>query len=214
MLNIPDNNGIVKRVVPVSTNPSSWLDLLNSDWHDYLGSGRREDRLDNIRWVESFLRRWSLDVGGASREKAIASFKALRKVLRHLAEIFAGGGRCGSRDWDRVNAFLKRSPFIEVVRPTETSAETRRVPRGGSLDAALAAVASSFVETVVSGDPSRIKICRNKDCYWVFYDRSRNKSRRWCEDTCGNLMKVRTFRQRSKKHSRSGRNGLAADKSG
>ncbi len=34
-------------------------------------------------------------------------------------------------------------------------------------------------------------------CGWVFYDRSKNRSRKWCEQaTCANLMKVRRFRQR------------------
>jgi predicted RNA-binding Zn ribbon-like protein len=34
-------------------------------------------------------------------------------------------------------------------------------------------------------------------CGWVFYDRSKNRSRRWCEQaTCANLMKVRRFHQK------------------
>ncbi|MCL6580471.1 MAG: CGNR zinc finger domain-containing protein [Firmicutes bacterium] len=39
------------------------------------------------------------------------------------------------------------------------------------------------------------KVCANADCGWLFYDDSRNRSRRWCDGRyCGNLIKVRRFR--------------------
>jgi hypothetical protein len=37
---------------------ASWIDLLNSDWHDYRGSGGREDRLDDPAWLGRFLAPW------------------------------------------------------------------------------------------------------------------------------------------------------------
>jgi len=73
------------------------------------------------------------------------------------------------------------------------------VPVGGPLEIALASIARSFAAKLAEADISRLKICQNKDCLWVFLDGSRNKSRRWCETTCGNLMKVRRFRQRRKR---------------
>lgn len=45
-------------------DPGLWLDLLNSDWNDYRGSGKREDRLDNPLWLEKYLSRWKLDLAG------------------------------------------------------------------------------------------------------------------------------------------------------
>ncbi|TMC65135.1 MAG: CGNR zinc finger domain-containing protein [Chloroflexota bacterium] len=38
--------------------------------------------------------------------------------------------------------------------------------------------------------------CENPDCRWVYYDESANQNRRWCEDSCANLMRVRRFRAR------------------
>ncbi|WP_141639042.1 CGNR zinc finger domain-containing protein, partial [Paenibacillus riograndensis] len=39
----------------------------------------------------------------------------------------------------------------------------------------------------------------NPDCLWVYYDDTRNRSKRYCDDKmCGNLMKVRRFRARKK----------------
>lgn len=48
------------------------------------------------------------------------------------------------------------------------------------------------------GDARRIKRCPNHDCRWLFYDTSKNLSRRWCAmDDCGTRDKVRRFRARS-----------------
>jgi predicted RNA-binding Zn ribbon-like protein len=47
------------------------------------------------------------------------------------------------------------------------------------------------------GSWSRLKVCDNSECRWVFYDRSRNQQGRWCEmAVCGNRVKNRAFRAR------------------
>ena len=51
---------------------------------------------------------------------------------------------------------------------------------------------------VVTGERRRIKRCPAHDCLWLFYDGSKNLSRRWCAmDDCGTRDKVRRFRARS-----------------
>jgi predicted RNA-binding Zn ribbon-like protein len=43
----------------------------------------------------------------------------------------------------------------------------------------------------------RLKACPGPDCGWVFHDRSRNGSRRWCDMAeCGNRAKGAAFRAR------------------
>jgi predicted RNA-binding Zn ribbon-like protein len=47
------------------------------------------------------------------------------------------------------------------------------------------------------GSWSRLKVCGNSECRWVFYDRSRNRQGHWCEmAVCGNRLKNRAFRAR------------------
>jgi predicted RNA-binding Zn ribbon-like protein len=44
-----------------------------------------------------------------------------------------------------------------------------------------------------------LKACANDECQWAFYDKSRNHGGTWCEmSTCGNKLKNRAFRARSK----------------
>ena len=51
------------------------------------------------------------------------------------------------------------------------------------------------------GDPNwtRLRLCASRTCRWVFYDRSRNHSSRWCAmASCGNREKAKRFRGRAK----------------
>jgi predicted RNA-binding Zn ribbon-like protein len=63
----------------------------------------------------------------------------------------------------------------------------------------MAEIAASFARTLADGEKSRLRICDNPDCLWVYYDDTRNRSKRYCDDKmCGNLLKVRRFRARQK----------------
>ena len=58
--------------------------------------------------------------------------------------------------------------------------------RAGALDAATA---HSALRLAVNAEPDRLKICPN--CGWLFLDKSRNRSRTWCDMAiCGNRAKA------------------------
>lgn len=60
-------------------------------------------------------------------------------------------------------------------------------------------IAESAVKLLSSDLLSRVKICSGDGCGWLFLDTSKNKSRQWCDmKDCGNLAKVRRFRERQK----------------
>ncbi|MGA2534026.1 MAG: CGNR zinc finger domain-containing protein [Candidatus Aminicenantales bacterium] len=189
-----------------------WLDLLNSDWHDHLGSGRGEDRLENPTWLRGYLDLHGIDTAGIPRDRLVASLRDSRTILRRIADAYARRAKVPASDWNALNLYFGRAPLIRKVeiadmgragtpRDVQSSPRPRLklVPLSGRLESSLSEISSAFVETLEGGDPARVKICRNADCRWVFYDRSKNKSRKWCEDTCGNLMKVRRFRKRHRK---------------
>lgn len=66
------------------------------------------------------------------------------------------------------------------------------------LDQMLWPIALSAGDLLTSADLSRLRQCKSDECGWIFLDSSRNRSRHWCDmNDCGNLDKVRRFRQRS-----------------
>lgn len=51
----------------------------------------------------------------------------------------------------------------------------------------------------LSGEWDRLRECSSPTCTSVFYDRSKNRSGKWCSmQSCGNRNKVRNFRERAK----------------
>jgi predicted RNA-binding Zn ribbon-like protein len=62
---------------------------------------------------------------------------------------------------------------------------------------ALATLAAVVAEASALGTWQRLKACPAELCGWIFYDRSRNRSGRWCDSTvCGNRAKTRAYRRR------------------
>jgi predicted RNA-binding Zn ribbon-like protein len=177
-----------------------WLELLNSDWHDYRGTGKHEDRLDNPSWVKEFLERWGIDLDGIAGDKVTAALRSLRAVILRFAKQAAKGKTTERQLFNQLNSLLVQSPLVRRLVLEAGQPKLTFIPVAGKLESALGVIAGSFAEALARGSPSRIKICNNKDCLWVFYDRSKNKSRKWCEGAgCGNLMKVRRFRERHRK---------------
>lgn len=177
---------------------TAWEELANSDRHDYLGTGRREDQLDDPAWLAGYLRRWRLGGAGASAASLVPELKRLRAVLQEEAQAIAGVARVGSGRFRKLNAYLGRAPLLRKLEINDGRPSLRLEHARRTSASILADIAASFADMVVRGETERIKICGNADCRWAFYDRTRNKSRRWCGPTCGNLMKVRRFRSRRK----------------
>lgn len=58
-------------------------------------------------------------------------------------------------------------------------------------------LAESLLVSQSSSDWWRVRACAAPDCGWVFVDRSKNGSRRWCDmGSCGNRAKLRSYRLR------------------
>ncbi|ONK10320.1 CGNR zinc finger domain-containing protein [Streptomyces sp. MP131-18] len=56
----------------------------------------------------------------------------------------------------------------------------------------LAVLAAAWGELVTTGDAARLKRCAETTCGEVFWDVSKNRSRRWCSmSVCGNRAKAR-----------------------
>jgi predicted RNA-binding Zn ribbon-like protein len=67
-------------------------------------------------------------------------------------------------------------------------------PDGDVLERPLWEIARSAADVLTSTERDRVKQCASETCEWVFLDRSRNRSRRWCDmSDCGNRAKARRF---------------------
>jgi predicted RNA-binding Zn ribbon-like protein len=71
------------------------------------------------------------------------------------------------------------------------------VPDSAGVDGAIARLVAIVAAAVEHGRWERLKACPREECEWAFYDRSKNRSGRWCQmEVCGNVEKARAFRRR------------------
>lgn len=178
-----------------------WLDLVHSDYHDYLGQGQDQDRLEDPRWLVQFMSHWNLAPKTATCAATRRQLAALRDLLQRMARRLDRNQLPGHRDLKRLNSYLARGRMACCLQRQGQRFHLRWSPASTGLNAALTDIAWSFADVLISGDPCRVKICENPDCRWVFYDNSKNRTRRWCEGPggCGNLIKVRRYRDRHRR---------------
>ena len=70
------------------------------------------------------------------------------------------------------------------------------------LERPLWPVAVAAADLLMSRDERIVKECGSNTCDWLFIDRSRNRSRRWCDmRDCGNREKARRFYARKRARS-------------
>ena len=94
-----------------------------------------------------------------------------------------------------LNLVLAPAPLIWQLSPATPATRLALAWRRPDWTAVMAATVTSYAQLLVSGGIDRIKVCANPDCSFMFYDETRNRSRRWCEaSACGNLVRVRRHR--------------------
>jgi len=171
------------------------LDFMNSDVSDALGSGQRTDRLRDETWVAKFLARWKLGEPGALGRASLTSLHELRAAMWGVLEAKLEERGVSADDVETIDGAL-RAPSLRRTLSREGAAYRVEVePSRHDWAFVASELAVSFVELLRTYDIHRVKLCGNPDCRWVFLDESKNRSRRWCADSCGNLIKVRKFRR-------------------
>lgn len=164
----------------------SYDDLLL--WADFasLLTGRELDRLRELAAEDP--RR-----AAAVHARAVA----FREALYRLGAAAVQGRQATACDtsWLDQEWHAARDAQRITVQSGKVTVTWQDEPR---LDRLLWPLALDAVELFTgSGRLDRLKQCPGESCGWLFLDTSRNGSRQWCDmRDCGNIAKVRRFRQR------------------
>ena len=120
----------------------------------------------------------------------------LREAIYHIFRAKLAVKRANEADLRTINDELRVAKDHEKLWPKADGFALEWVD-GDSLDRMLWPVARSAAEVLASDELDRVRQCGGENCGWLFLDTSRNRSRQWCDmSDCGNLAKVRRFRQR------------------
>jgi predicted RNA-binding Zn ribbon-like protein len=163
------------------------LDFANTvSWR---GTDREIDHLADLGGLLDWARAAELEVDAAALPAGAGV-----SILTSASRLRDAIGAIGS-------AFAARRPLpgdaLTTLRDAAAGALSRAVlagdplrPRFSGQDRLLGTVAWAALDLFTGAEVTRIKECPFHDCRWLFIDRSRNGSRRWCEmSTCGNRAK-------------------------
>lgn len=121
----------------------------------------------------------------------------LRETLYNIFTSVIDGRRPRPVDLEALNAELLIARSHERLARAAEGFVLEWDQKSSALDFPLWAVAQSAAELLISAELSQVRWCGGCDCGWLFLDTSRNRSRQWCDmKVCGNLAKVRRFRER------------------
>lgn len=166
------------------------LDLVNTvAWR--LDPGRTVDRFADLPNVE----RWLLAAGVTTDRAAVTrrlrdDLVAAREIAYDVLASLAVGDRPARATIDALHGLI-----AEVVR----SASVEVSPFGWRADDPGGAVRLAVWRLFEDEDLSRLRQCGDDGCGWLFLDRSKNGSRRWCSSAdCGNRARARRHYERAR----------------
>lgn len=151
--------------------------------------------------------------------EALGRIIALREAVYHLFSAVAHRRPPQPADLERLNAeFAEASKHLRLVAAVgpeaggrvpgeEVLTELDAFPRfdwtwegvEDHLTSLLWPVARAATTLLSSPELARVRECAGDPCGWVFFDLSKNASRRWCDMAdCGNRAKARRYRARKR----------------
>jgi predicted RNA-binding Zn ribbon-like protein len=130
-------------------------------------------------------------------EALLARAHALRQDIHTIAAAVARKKPPEAAAMERLNAFHGACLSCGKLHPAGSAFHWAWDIKARPIEAALAPVTMSAIAILTGLDLARVKECGGEHCGWIFYDRSKNNSRRWCEmEICGNRAKQRRLRAR------------------
>jgi predicted RNA-binding Zn ribbon-like protein len=175
-----------------------------------------DERPAEVALVQDFINTYDLedDSDEVETSDALASWLAARGLLEPGAAVDEGEHRLALELRESLRRLLRgqhehRVDPASVAEINDLAAALPlrvRFDDGGhatvepglvGVRGALGGILGDVALAMSSGSWARLKTCSADSCQWVFYDRSKNRSGRWCSmRVCGNRSKTRSYRAR------------------
>jgi predicted RNA-binding Zn ribbon-like protein len=124
----------------------------------------------------------------------------VREGLFRIFSALAQGKVPRDGDIDGLNETLQDTMGRLQVRRVKDQFHWEWTRDPSALDAMLWPIVHAAAELLVQRERSKVRQCANMPvCQWLFLDKSKNRSRRWCSmDVCGSRDKVKRYYHRKK----------------
>jgi predicted RNA-binding Zn ribbon-like protein len=163
----------------------------------FVNTHQVDDETDSIT-TPTALRDWLADRGLIARterldEDDVRKAHAVREAIRSL--LIANNGE--ELDPRAVETLNNAARHAELVVTFDWEGKPQLSPVRPGIDGALGRLLAVAHRSMAEGTWGRLKACAAEDCWFAFYDASKNRSGTWCSmDSCGNRVKARKYRAR------------------
>ena len=141
-------------------------------------------------WLES---RDLLRGGGAATKRDLQRAVAMREALRALLRAHHDA----TIDRNAITALNSAASDLPLGVAFDSRGNPSVVPGRPGISGGLGGILSAVAGAQAAGTWARLKVCSMDTCQWAFYDRSKNRSGRWCSmGVCGNRAKTKNYRER------------------
>ncbi|MDQ3996513.1 MAG: CGNR zinc finger domain-containing protein [Gemmatimonadota bacterium] len=136
----------------------------------------------------------------AGASATLVDARRIRTTLRVLAERGTGAPQVRFDAISEINRVLGRSAGTRRVELRADGSYARAfVPVGDAFAGLMIPIVESAADAMILGELGRVRRCADSRCPRVFFDRTKNGRRRWCDmATCGNRAKAARHRARRK----------------
>lgn len=131
-----------------------------------------------------------------AEEVRLSAITLREAVYRVLAE-HAAGETPDQTDLECINQAISQAANHGRIELANGQFAWRWQEDPLELERPIWPIIDSIRDFLLNGDLDRLHVCAAEDCQWLFYDTSRNRSRKWCDmETCGNRAKINRYRKR------------------
>ena len=158
-----------------------------------INTGRQdEEQLPDVAALDAFVEEWGWTGDRTGDEAELEAVRALRPRLARLWTV----------DEDEAASFvnellLEARALPQLVKHDDFDYHIHAAsPHAPLADRMAVEAAMAFTDVIRAKALDRLRICEADRCIDVIVDLSKNRSRRFCDITCGNRMNVAAYRRR------------------
>ena len=150
------------------------------------------EQLPDVAALDQFLDEWNWTGSRRGTRRELDEVRGLRPRLRRLWQL----------DEDALvkalNAMLREADALpQLVQHDDHGFHLHATLSDAPLvDRMAVEAAMALIDVVRQGELERLRVCEADNCVDVLIDLSKNRSRRYCSNTCSNRMNVAAFRAR------------------
>jgi predicted RNA-binding Zn ribbon-like protein len=171
------------------------IEFANSWWS--LVCRQFSDTQKTKEWLKQLAGKWDIgplpEISDDEMKRLLEIRKSFEALLKRATE-----GPLSASDIKLVNGYMSKVSFFRQLREGKEYCGLCDVPIVRDWNWFTAEAAASFSRLYASDKINKLKVCQNPVCGRFFIDESKSGNRKWCDNTCASLIKVRRFRQRQK----------------